>query len=131
MRKLLFILLAAVTMITANAQKRDISAKDTNTNVSATVISYVNYNSVASKVKAFQASVTKVSGTVAGKVYLEATVDGSQWQKLDSLVLSDVAAQTKLFSISATYYNSYRANFTTTGTQVSYLIFSVLRRPDE
>lgn len=127
MKKLLFILLAVIATC-ANAQKREVSVKDTNTNA---VTSYVNFNSVASRVKAFQASVTKVSGTVAGKVYLEATIDGSQWQKLDSLVLSDVTTQTKLFPISATSYNSYRANFTTTGTQVSYLIFSMLRRPDE
>lgn len=128
MKKLLFILLAAVAMITAKAQVRVVSLPDTNVNA---VTSYINYNTVQSKVKAFQASVKKVSGTVAGKVYLEATVDGGQWVKLDSLVLTDVAAQTKVFPISATSYNSYRANFSTTGTQVSYLIFSMLRRPDE
>lgn len=114
--------------ICTNAQTRVVSTADTNTNAAS---SYINYNSVASKVKGFQATVIKVSGTVAGKVYLQGTIDGIAWVTLDSIALTDVATQTKVFPISSTSYNSYRAHFSTTGTQKSYLKFSVLRRSDE
>lgn len=130
MKKYLFLLslfLLSLSICT-NAQTRVVSAADTNTNAAS---SYINYNSVASKVKGFQATVGKVSGTVAGKVYLQGTIDGIAWVTLDSLALTDVAIQTKVFPISSTSYNSYRAYFSTTGTQKSYLKFSVLRRSDE
>ena len=120
--------MALCTVFVATAQIRTISSRDTNTNAAT---SYVNIKSIASKVKSFQATVTKISGTVAGKVYLQGTVDGTAFITIDSLVLSDQAINSKVFPITSTLYNSYRGQFTSTGTQSSYLILSVLRRPDE
>ena len=128
MKKILVVLMALCTVFVATAQIRTISSRDTNTNAAT---SYVNIKSIASKVKSFQATVTKISGTVAGKVYLQGTVDGTAFITIDSLVLSDQAINSKVFPITSTLYNSYRGQFTSTGTQSSYLILSVLRRPDE
>ncbi len=128
MKKILVVLMALCTVFVATAQIRTISSRDTNTNATT---SYVNIKSIASKVKSFQATVTKISGTVAGKVYLQGTVDGTAFITIDSLVLSDQAINSKVFPITSTLYNSYRGQFTSTGTQSSYLILSVLRRPDE
>lgn len=128
MKKILIIVIAALFAIGANAQIRTVSAADTNTNA---VTTYVNYNAVASHVKSFQTTVTKVSGAVAGVIYLQATVDGIAWVTIDSLTLSDQVVNTKIFPITSTSYNSYRSQFITTGSQVSYLKMAVLRRPDE
>ena len=87
---------------------------------------------IGSNVKGFQISVLKVSGTVAGTVYLQATIDGIAWANIDSLVLSNVATvQTKITIPAHTSYNSYKAYFVSSGTQVYTPYFAYLRRPDE
>ena len=91
----------------------------------------VTFSSIGSKVKSFQTPVTKTSGTVAGKVYLQGTVDGVGWITIDSLVLSDQAINSKSFAVTSTSFNSYRAQCVSTGTLVVALTFSYMRRPDE
>jgi len=129
MKKIFIVLLIGlITAFNVKAQIRKTSLADTNVNAAT---SYVSFNSIASKVKSFQATVTKISGTVAGKVYLQGTVDGIAFINIDSLVLSDQTINSKLFPVTSTIYNSYRGQFTTTGTQSSILLLTVLRRPDE
>lgn len=89
------------------------------------------FNSIGSNVVSFTVVVKKVSGTVGGKVYLQATNDGVEWEMLDSLTNSNVATNIKTVLISRTSYNSYRAYYTTSGTQSSVLRFVAVRRPDE
>ena len=101
---------------------------DTTSNTDTTTLVF---NGIGGKVKSFQASVVKVSGTVAGKVYLQGTVNGNDWVNLDSLTATNVSLSTKVFPITATTYYSYRAYYITTGTQASYLTFAYLRRQDE
>jgi len=128
-KKVIFILLAVVLAASTQAQVRYVSAPDTNTNATT---SYVTFNSIGSNLKGIQASVTKISGTVGGTVILQGTVDGTLWVTVsDTLTLTNTATQSKVWVLSATSYNSYRAAFTTTGTQVSYLKLSYLRRQDE
>lgn len=134
MKKFLLFLIAALTFaVAAQAQstgKRTISAKDTNTNATTT---YVTYAGVGEKVKSFQVAVTKISGTVAGTCLLQGTVDGTNWVDVntDTLTLANQTTNTKVWIISATSYYSYRLKFTTTGTQVSSAIFTIMRRPEE
>lgn len=121
--------MAVVLAASTQAQVRYVSAPDTNTNATT---SYVTFNSIGSNLKGIQASVTKISGTVGGTVILQGTVDGTLWVTVsDTLTLTNTATQSKVWVLSATSYNSYRAAFTTTGTQVSYLKLSYLRRQDE
>jgi len=129
MNKIVFVLLIALSAaFSVKAQIRKSSLPDTNINAAT---SYVSFNSIASKVNSFQATVKKISGTVAGKVYLQGTIDGLAFINIDSLVLTDQSINSKVFPVTSTIYNSYRGQFTTTGTQSSYLILTVLRRPDE
>ena len=120
--------MALVMTMGVKAQIRTVSAPDTAINADTSTI---NFNSIASKVKSFQATVSKISGTVAGKVYLQGTVDGNAWLNIDSLVLTNVITNTKVFPAYPTIYNSYRAYFITSGTQQSVLTLAALRRPDE
>lgn len=77
-----------------------------------------------------QATVVKVSGTVAGTAILQGTIDGVGWQPIDTLTLANVPTNTKVFAISppTNHYRQYRVVFTTTGTQVSIPRISWLTR---
>lgn len=110
--------------------ERVVSANDTTSNADT---NYVYIKSVGSHLKAIQATVTKVSGTVAGTVILQGTVDGIAWVNVntDTLTLTDQATNTKVWVLTSTSYNSYRVQYKTSGTQVSYLNLSYMRRPDE
>lgn len=55
----------------------------------------------------FQVVNTKLSGTVAGKVYFLASLDGTNWQKLDSLTMTNVTTNSKLFTDDGCKYNNY------------------------
>jgi hypothetical protein len=69
-----------------------------------------------------QLIVTKTSGTVAGTAWLQASNDGTNYVTInstDTLALTNVAAQSKLWNVGISPYLYYRAKITTTGTQVS------------
>ena len=132
MKKILVIAaIAVVSATTSQAQSfAEVStSKDTLNNADTVVVTFTN---IKSHVKSFQITVSKVNGTVSGKVYLEGTVNGTAWVRLDSLVNVDQAVNTKVFPISSTSYNSYRAWYgTTSGSQKSILQFAYVRRQDE
>ncbi len=103
--------------------------RDTLVNVDTATIAF---NSIGSRLKAIDFLVQKVSGTVGGKVYLQASNNGGiSWDNLDSLTNSNQATNTKHIAFTKTDYKSYRAYYTTSGTQNSILIVAYLRRPDE
>lgn len=64
--------------------------------------------------------VNKVSGTVAGKVYLyESELSSGAWgSPIDSLTLSNTSVNTKVFKLQAPCSNFYRLQFTSSGTTV-------------
>jgi hypothetical protein len=69
--------------------------------------------------RSFTVIVTKTSGTVAGKVYFYGSGDGTNFEKLDSLVLADVSgAQVKTFKpvIPLVYYQYKITDLQTGGT---------------
>ena len=123
-------MLAVIATTTASqAQIRLQSKLDTLTNADTSLL---NFNAIGSKVKSFEINALKISGTVAGKVYLQGTVDGSNWLNVDSLVLADQAAiQIKTVLPTVTSYYSYRTKCITTGTQSFSVQFFAVRRPDE
>jgi hypothetical protein len=133
MKKFFFaVVIAAITFglsstptVKANAQStklvsKTISAADT-----------ITFTSIPSRLKAFQYTFTESSGTTAGKVYLEGTVNGT-WVALDSLTLADVGtAQTKVFPITSTSYLSYRFRNTNTSSSSGSVKAAYVRRTDE
>ncbi len=104
------------------------SAADTSVDADTLVISFTN---IGSNVKSFQASVSRLSGTAAGTVILQGTVDGNWVTLKDTMTLSNQATNTKVWPICQTTYTSYRAYYIASGTQTSKLTFSYMRRPDE
>lgn len=103
----------------------------TTTSKTITTADTITYASVASKLKGLQYTYTETSGTTAGKVYLEGTINGT-WVLLDSLTLADVAtAQTKVVIVTATSYKGYRWRNTNTSSATGAVVATYLRRYDE
>ncbi len=139
MKRILYgLLVAALTFGTVSLPTANVKAQSTKKTVSVDTLvdaetQYITFNPMASKLSSIQVTVKKVTGTVAGKVYLEGTIDGN-YVYLDSLTLSDQATNTKVFPISkaiGTSYLGYRAKFVTTGTQTSTAAAAWLRRTDD
>lgn len=78
-----------------------------------------------------QYTLTKNSGTVAGKVYLDVTADNNGWITIDSLALSDVTApQVLKHDFTRTNFLSVRWRNTNT-TASEFIKYTYLRREDE
>lgn len=89
-----------------------------------TATSYVSlpvtnwYNTVS-----IQSVVTKISGTVAGTVTLQGSLDGTNFNTVDpnyatvtSYVPTNVSTNTKVFVVTGSPYRYYRLSYTGTGT---------------
>lgn len=134
MKKILFgLLIAAISLITvAKAQTTKKVTGDTLTNSDT---AYITFTAIGSRLKAIQPSLTKLSGTVAGTVLLQGTVDGTNWVNVntDTLTLSNTPTiNTKVWLITAgTGYTSYRCRFYTSGTSTALAKAAWLRRTDD
>ena len=130
MKKLLFLLVAMIAMITVDAQKAvfTMTGSDTIVNTASVSVSQT-YSSEYGNV-AFQAVVTKVSGTVAGTVLLQGSLDGTNYVDIstDTLSLTDVATQSKLWSVDANPYKYYRLKGTGSGTMAAIIAGYALAR---
>ncbi len=118
-----FVMLMATTVSTsANAQTVMAKKPTTDTLVdtdNATITSDIIADGASILV---QVSAKRISGTLAGKVYLKQSANGVDYITIDSLTLSNAARDSKIFTISKTsapalYYQAY---YTSTGT-VRYL----------
>jgi hypothetical protein len=68
----------------------------------------------------FQAKVTKISGTVAGYAYLQASNDNTNFSTIsDSLTLTNVTTNTKIFVVSGNQFMYYRLKFEGSGTMAA------------
>jgi len=124
MKKILSLLLVigfAITSATAQrASTIPVAAGDTtvNTDTASKVLSITaGYSGVI-----IQPIVSKVSGTVAGKVYLYQSLDGVNYTAAtDSITLSNQATNTGLWIKSAPNPVYYKISAITSGTQSSIL----------
>ncbi len=121
MKKLLFFLALAGSFLIAQPARAQsaisvVGTNDTLVNTDAetfTVRMAKVYPTVA-----IQAVVTKVSGTVAGYAISQVSVDGTNYVDLDTLTLTNVASQTKIWTYSNSPYLYHRVRFTSSGTTV-------------
>lgn len=91
------------------------AVKTTLTNVDTGYVDFV----VDGSTESIEAIDLKTSGTVAGKIYLIASVSGLKWYKLDSLARSD-GDNNKVFEIPAKLNHAkYRLQWIQSGTAVS------------
>lgn len=95
------------------------AAKDTATNAveksqSVQILGFWNTVSV-------QVFLRKLTGTPAGKVYYEGSLNGAAntWDKADSITVYNIANQTKIFNTTPSKYVFYRIRFAGTGTQTT------------
>ena len=133
MKKLIFLLtLFLGLMITqapdASAQisKKITVVKDSTVNGDFTVIPL----SIDNITKAVEIHATKVNGTVAGKMVLEGLApDAVNWIGIDSVTMTDIAVNFKVFSLSSLNHSSYRFKVTGTGTnKIKPIVAYTLRR---
>lgn len=78
-----------------------------------------------------QTMLKKLTGTPAGKVYFEGSLNGAanSWDKADSLTVLNVATQTKVFNVSPSKYVYYRVRFVGTDTHTTeFYSFAVARK---
>lgn len=70
-----------------------------------------------------QVVITKISGTVAGNCVLQGSIIGSSWDNIstDTLTLTDVASQTKLWQIAPAIYPQVRCLCTGSGTMAAQI----------
>lgn len=125
MKKFIFILILAVISVGANAQfargvKMTQATTDTIKTGALTVTKILPLTAGYSTVS-IQPVLTKKSGTVAGKVYLYGTVDGTNYIKLDSLTLSDQATNTAIFNVTPAKHSQYKIQGVGNGTMNALL----------
>ncbi len=83
----------------------------------------------SNEVASFQVVNTKLSGTVAGSSFFQASNDGVNFINLDTLVNTNVTTNTKFFVDSPTKYLWYRIRWTGSGTMSAIPRgFVILRR---
>lgn len=137
MKKLFAVLpILAFALATAQAfaqpavERRIINTLDTNVNLDTV---FITYPAMGSNLKSITATVTRISGTIAGGVYLQGTVNGVDWENIgsnDTLIATGTRAYKK-WIINSTDFYSYRLLYRSFGTQRSVLSSSYLRRSDE
>ena len=118
--KYLFSLILLIVCLNMNAQKvftfsGSHATIDTVTNTGTVTLAMrgvtATYQSAC-----FQIVNTKISGTVAGKTYLQASLDNTNFVSIDSLTNTDKAVNTKLFTVTNPQHAYYRFLWTGTGT---------------
>lgn len=114
----LFFLLAMAMTFTVSAQKPETLTNSgaTVTNAATVNLTYRNWGSPA--VLSFHLENTKVSGTVAGKSYLEHSNNGVRYIKIDSITNTNVTLNSKVFLVSNPSLGYYRVSNVGSGTMV-------------
>ena len=78
-----------------------------------------------------QYTLTKASGTVAGKTYLSASVDGVSYAYIDSFTATNIASNVKIFVVSnPKNYAYYKTTSVGTGTMKAYITARIIARKD-
>ncbi len=134
MKKFLFAALVAAFTFGSVAIPADSAKAQTvklTTKAAITTADTITFSNVGSKVKAFQYTFTETSGTTAGKIILEGTINGT-WKGVDSVALTDItAAQTLVTPVTSTIYSSYRFRCTNTSSATGAVKAAYIRRTDE
>lgn len=118
-----FRLVSDVTGKTSAQAQKDTAVNTTAKSQTAYIPGYYSTVSV-------QVDLTKISGTAAGKVYFEGSLNKTgQFEKVDSLTLANVTAQSKVFNVTPGRFVYYRIRVAPTGTQsTAFQSFAVARK---
>ncbi len=121
MKKFFSILFVAICLCFGYSQQASAqlvtttTSTDTLTNTDETTISF---GTVPDGVKSIQAIANRLTGTAAGKAYLQVSNDRTNWVTIDSsAAFSNASVNTHIFSLTANgQYLAYRVRFTSSGT---------------
>ena len=137
MKKLLFLLIAFAFACTGVfAQSFPMTGNGVVLTNAATAACSLKVSN-ASNTVSIQAVITKTSGTLAGTLTVQGSIDGVNYETVNaSLVLptpatytvTDVASQSKMFIITGSPYLYYKLSWTGSGTMVGTLSGYVLPR---
>jgi hypothetical protein len=122
MKTFLLITLALVSFGIAGISQQQFAftgGKDSLVNTDTSYASAIVPGNVTSA--AIQLTVSNHSGTLAGKAYLQGSVDGTNYIVVDSTTFVAGASYTKVWTPTAFPYLRYRIQAIASGTQVSYL----------
>lgn len=112
-----------------NARQLSLVAGDTVSNT-GTVTKYIPVTAGYSVV-AMQPVLTKIDGTVAGKIYLVARLDGTNWVRIDSVTSLNTAINTTLFTRGAPGGTQYGIQAVGSGTMNAQLkVWYVVKKHD-
>lgn len=129
MKKFFSLFLIASVLFCSSSQAQLVKsvspAKATLTNADTTTISFGN---VENDVTSFQAVFTRASGTAAGRVVLQGTIDGTNYLGIDSLAFTNIVTNSKIFNANTLRCAAYRFIVFTSGTVTGSLAGYKLRR---
>jgi hypothetical protein len=118
MKKIIALLLSCTLLFAATVHAQvTTNVTPSKATIAGTDTAYATFSS-ESTVKSFTAKITKSSGTIGGKVYLQGIADNADWDTLDSLTVGNADAH-KTFSPGTLIYKQYRFQYLSnqSGTQ--------------
>lgn len=135
MKKKILFLIASLfaVVISANAQvwpgqSNSGAAKTSVTNVDTIIFSHLAADYAATV--SVQLDVTQVSGTIAGKAYLQGSVNGVNYVTIDTTAFAAGAVYTKIWTYTSEPYVFYRVIGYSTGTvSANVAVYGAFRRP--
>lgn len=119
MKKLILIAVTALFALGLNAQVLMTGSPATITNTTPASVTK-EVTGVSSSVSV-QFVVTKVSGTIAGKAYVQVSLDGTNYVSIDSMTLTDVATNSQTTEIADNPYRFYKVQVVGSGTMAGTL----------
>lgn len=126
------VILATCVPVTSEAQYAApelFTKQATDTSVDDNTVA-VNFNQLSSGVTSLTATVVRISGAAAGKVYFQGkTTTSGTWNNIDSLTMTDVAYQDKTIPITNMMYYDYRLSAVGSGSGRRVVRISYVRRP--
>lgn len=135
MKKILYgLLIAAISFTAASVPTGTVHAQSTGHLVSKTItgVDTITFSQVPSKIKSFNYTLLKTSGTVAGYVILQGGTISGEWYAIDTLTLANSSSlQTKRVLLTSTSYLNYRWINTNSSAAVAAVKSTYLRRTDE
>ena len=118
--KKLFIV-AVLSLFTFSLSAQSLMAGSPATIANATPISVTKEVTGVSQNVSIQFVVSKTSGTIAGKAYVQVSLNGTDYVSIDSMTLTDVTTNTQVTELADNPYRFYRVQVVGSGTMAGVL----------
>ena len=119
MKKIFLIAILSLCTIGLNAQALMTGSPATVTNT--TPVSVTKEVTGVAKNVSVQLVVSKTSGTIAGKAYVQVSLNGTDYVSIDSMTLTDITTNTQVTELPDNPYRFYRIQVVGSGTMAGVL----------